>query len=258
MGQHGRGQIDRVAQQVADLDRYLARANIYEFQHRVAAASKLGAMAAGIADIFCQLDFRIGVADQMPCRGLCDGYGPIGGEPGAQHHRASQKRCLCSLHSDLSSLSVIVRASDSSTARISGSPISRKLSPNSIGIGLSDGGALAGVSADGGLTAPCRIFARDTALYPKKRFTRSIISGITCWISGAFAGTTTNCNMPSDFSPGGKRIASGAQTLACVGPTISGQRVTMELCTKPNRRKAVRPICGISSPIGFAVPPRRR
>ena len=47
-----------------------------------------------------------------------------------------------------------LRASDSSTVRSSGSPISRKLSPSSIGMGLSEGGALAGLLAGGGLTAP--------------------------------------------------------------------------------------------------------
>jgi hypothetical protein len=64
--------------------------------------------------------------------------------------------------------------------------------------------------------------------------------------------------MPSDFSPGGKRIDSGAQTRAWRAPTISGQRVTTLDCTKPKRRKAVRPTSGISSAIGRAAPPRPR
>ena len=34
---------------------------------------------------------------------------------------------------------------------------------------------------------------------------------------GAWAGTTTSCKMPSLFSPGGKRIDSGAQTRAWRG-----------------------------------------
>ena len=55
-----------------------------------------------------------------------------------------------------------------------------------------------------------------------------MISGMTCWISGACAGTTTSWRMPSTFSPGGKRIDSGQLTRAWCGPTISGQRVTTE------------------------------
>ena len=55
-----------------------------------------------------------------------------------------------------------------------------------------------------------------------------------------------------------KRMASGAQTRACRGPTISGQRVTTLDWTKPKRRKAVRPISGIRSEIARACPPRGR
>ncbi len=59
-------------------------------------------------------------------------------------------------------------------------------------------------------------------------------------------------------SPEGERIISGVETRAWVGPTIAGQRLTTELWTKPNRRKALRPICGIKSLIGLARPPRGR
>ena len=85
-----------------------------------------------------------------------------------------------------------------------------------------------------------------------------MISGITCWISGACAGSTTSWRMPSLFSPGGKRIASGMQTWAWRAPTISGQRVTTLDWTKPKRRNAARPICGTSSATGLAGPPRGR
>jgi hypothetical protein len=64
----------------------------------------------------------------------------------------------------LSSFAPRLRASDSSTVRSSGSPISRKLSPSSIGIGFNDGGAVRAPSAAGGLTSPCRSLTRTTAL----------------------------------------------------------------------------------------------
>ena len=44
--------------------------------------------------------------------------------------------------------------------------------------------------------------------------------------------------MPSLFSPGGKRIDSGAQTRAWRGPTISGQRVTTLDLYVPERHVA--------------------
>ena len=177
---------------------------------------------------------------------------------GHQRERCHGQRFDFDFMSSPSSRDPMLRASDSSTVRNSGSPISRRLSPNSIGIGLSEGGAFCASLPGGGLTSPCRSLIRATARYPKNRFTRSIISGMTCWTSGACAGLTTRCMMPSDFSPGGKRIISGVHVRACISPTISGQRLTTELWTKPNRRKALRPICGIKSLIGLASPPRGR
>ena len=52
--------------------------------------------------------------------------------------------------------------------------------------------------------------------------------------------------------------AQGTITTIAGGPTISGQRVTTLDWTKPKRRNAVRPICGMRSPIARGSPPRGR
>ncbi|GAA3251495.1 hypothetical protein GCM10020258_07330 [Sphingomonas yabuuchiae] len=74
-----------------------------------------------------------------------------------------------------------------------------------------------------------------------------MISGAICCIIGAWAPRTTSVSTPFCFSPCGKRIDSGALAVDRRGPTISGQRLTIALWTKPKRRKAAPPMAGSSS-----------
>ena len=183
--QHRHHQIEIVADHRAHFDRDEARSHSGYIQRAVALPGKVRAMAAGVADKLDQLGLSVRIAVAMAAFGLV-GHA----EPGLRakiidqlafgisqalrgrrrrwckrHGRADQSaksadhnRCAKSDHDvssspDFSLLSRL-RASDSSTVRNSGSPMSRKLSPNSIGMGLSDGGGLAGLLSGGGLTAP--------------------------------------------------------------------------------------------------------
>ena len=73
MGQHGRGQIDWIAQQVPDFQRVFSRSDMGQLQYGIAFAGKGCAMRAGVADIFGQLVRSVGIADQVAGAGVLDG-----------------------------------------------------------------------------------------------------------------------------------------------------------------------------------------
>src|SRR5690606_16581482 len=103
------------------------------------------------------------IAEQVAALGLGDGGVPVAGRGDCQHGEGGYGQGADkAVHFVSSSCDPRLRANDSSTVRSSGSPISRRLSPNSIGIGLRDGGAFARLSAWGGLTSPCRSLTRAT------------------------------------------------------------------------------------------------
>jgi len=75
-----------------------------------------------------------------------------------------------------------------------------------------------------------------------------MIIGVRCWISGAWAPSTNNVSTPPAFAPAGNLIDSGQEALAYRSPTISGQRLTIALWTKPKRLKDWPPTSPTSSP----------
>src|SRR5690606_17661333 len=165
-------QVNRIAHHMTDLDIDLAGREIALLDGTFALAGELRAVRASVADEFDQLGPSVGIADAMTKLGLGDHGIPIRWR-GARTRGAAQHRCCSEQHGCLDDLAHFhaspslvprLRASDSKTVRSSGSPISRKESPNSIGIGLSDGGAVREPSAWGGLTVPCRSLTRATAL----------------------------------------------------------------------------------------------
>src|SRR5690606_37888717 len=155
--------------QMAHLEADIAGHDVGELDAIVGLASELGAMRARVADELDQLHFGLGIADAMGAVDFGDHGVPVAvGLRAGEQRDPRQRGRLCynpELH-PCPSFAPMLRASDSSTARSSGSPMSRKLSPSSSGIGLSDGGAVRDASARGGLTAPCRSLTLVTALYP--------------------------------------------------------------------------------------------
>src|SRR3546814_4536833 len=121
-------------------------------------------MRAGIADVFGERGPGLRIADHMALVAFDDRGIPVGRIAARQCQHSGEQRHFDRFHCAFSSFSPRLRASDSSTVRNSGSPMSRKLSPSSIGMGLSEGGALAPSSTCAGLTAPCRNLTLATAL----------------------------------------------------------------------------------------------
>src|SRR5690606_9930063 len=157
---------------VADLEAELAGRDIGELEPVVGLARELGAVRAGVADELDQLHLGLGIADAVPALGSLGHHGrPVPVALAAQHERCADERRGLENRSELhpcpcSSGPPRLRASDSSTARSSGSPMSRKLSPSSSGIGLSEGPELSRAARSvpgGGLTSPCRILTFATA-----------------------------------------------------------------------------------------------
>src|SRR5690606_18775353 len=142
----------------------VARADIGELEHRPRVFLEMRAVAAGVAFEGDQLHFRLRIAEPVPGLRLGDDAGPVGRSADAQKRGGSGKQGAANSLHPQSSFVPRLRASDSSTVRSSGSPMSRRLSPSSIGIGLSETGAAAPLCAGGALTSPCRSFTRTTAL----------------------------------------------------------------------------------------------
>ena len=147
VGEHRRGQVHRVADEVAHLERDLARLDIGQPQRRGRGVLEIVAHVACVALERDQLDLGVRVAEHVAAfLGHGDRGQPARRGAHRQQREAHQRqRAKHNRHAFPSSLSPpeppSPRASDSSTVRSSGSPISRRLSPSSIGIGLSDGGA---------------------------------------------------------------------------------------------------------------------
>jgi hypothetical protein len=143
--QHDHGQVHRIADQVAHLEADVAGRDVGELDPVVRLARELGAMRAGVADEFDQLHLGLGIADAMAPSPFGDHGGQLRLVWPLASSATDQRGCLDD-RPELHSCPVLfvprLRASDSSTARSSGSPMSRKLSPSSSGIGLSDGGAV--------------------------------------------------------------------------------------------------------------------
>ena len=183
-GQHGSSQIDRVEHHVTNFKTGLAGGDKLRFERGCFVHFKIGTMPAGVAEIFDHFVWRGWVAEDNRTLGR-DGHGrqPFarcgrGNECGRERQCAHQNGAQIFFHmrhmDGPFSWKLVLRiwyhspslarlfARFSRTAKSSGSPISRKDSPNSIGTGFSIGAAV-GWRSFGAATGPCRTFTRATA-----------------------------------------------------------------------------------------------
>src|SRR5690606_32937436 len=100
---------------------------------------ELGTMRACVAEVFDDLHLGVGIADTVTELGRHHFGIPVhSGGAAKQRGRSNQRGRLDQprqLHPSFS-FAPRLRASDSRTVRSSGSPISRRLSPSSMGMGL--------------------------------------------------------------------------------------------------------------------------